>query len=385
VVGWLLAALGGAKPFPVLVLQGEQGAGKSTASRVIRALVDPSTAPLRSPPREVRDLLVSAANSHVMALDNLSGLNPELSDALCRLSTGGAIDVRQLYTDLEQVLVELQRPVICNGIDDIATRPDLAQRSLVINLKEISDHERISETEFWDLFGIDRPIIFAALLDGLVTALQRRQVVQMKRLPRMADFALWVTAAEAAFGWDGDFMAAYSQNQQEAVEAGIEASPVGPAIMALMAGRNGWSGKPTELLAALTDIAGKQVARSKDWPQSTKGLKNILTRLGPSLRKAGIEWETRRTSSARYYEITKVPIDTSHTSQTSRFDNHASFRVTESVTDSEAYENASQSETGDYVGFDANSDHDGCPASASDSSQSNRGGIKLNDQNVEVF
>jgi len=306
VIGWLLAALGGAKPYPVLVLQGEQGAGKSTASRVVRALVDPSTAPLRSPPREVRDLLVSAANNHVVVLDNLSGLTPELSDALCRLSTGGAIDCRQLYTDLEQVLVDVQRPVIANGIDDIATRPDLAQRSLIVNLREIPDDKRIPESRFWENFEAAKPRILAALLDGLVMAVRNRRSVRLERLPRMADFAVWVTAAEAAFGWDGDFMAAYTRNQQEAVEVGIEASPVGTALLALMSERDRWSGKPTELMAALADIAGEKASRSKAWPQSTKGLKNALTRLAPSFRKLGIRIErSNRGDLGRPYILTR--------------------------------------------------------------------------------
>ena len=48
VVSWLVAALRPRGPYPVLVLQGEAGSAKSTAVRVLRELVDPNTAPLRS-------------------------------------------------------------------------------------------------------------------------------------------------------------------------------------------------------------------------------------------------------------------------------------------------------------------------------------------------
>ncbi|WP_411726402.1 hypothetical protein [Methyloglobulus sp.] len=67
IIGWILYALGGVKPYPILILQGEQGSGKSTTSRVIRALVDPSSVPLRSPPREPKGLLVSAGNPRCRA------------------------------------------------------------------------------------------------------------------------------------------------------------------------------------------------------------------------------------------------------------------------------------------------------------------------------
>jgi hypothetical protein len=115
-VTWLLAALRDRGPYPVMVLSGEHGSAKSTFSGILRALVDPNTAPLRALPRENRDLFIAANNSHVLAFDNLSGLPWWISDTLCRLATGGGFAVRQLYTDQDEVLFAATRPVILNGI-----------------------------------------------------------------------------------------------------------------------------------------------------------------------------------------------------------------------------------------------------------------------------
>jgi hypothetical protein len=90
-VAWLLAALRARGPYPLLLLNGEQGSAKSTVARVLRSFADPSVAPLRSAPRDDRDLIIAASNSWVVALDNLSTVQPWLSDALCRLATGGAL------------------------------------------------------------------------------------------------------------------------------------------------------------------------------------------------------------------------------------------------------------------------------------------------------
>jgi len=157
VIGWLLCALGGVKPYPILIFQGEQGTGKSTNTKLLRSLVDPSSVPLRSPPKDTDQLLVSAGNTHVVAMDNLSGLKPEISDCLCRLSTGGGIDKRALYTDNEQLLIDIQKPVIINGIDDIASRPDLSERSIILNLPVILNGKRRREKEFWEAFEVDKP------------------------------------------------------------------------------------------------------------------------------------------------------------------------------------------------------------------------------------
>src|SRR5690606_12114410 len=103
----------------------EQGAGKSTAARLIRRLVDPHIAELRAEPRTIDDVMVAAARSRVIALDNLSGIPPWLSDALCRLSTGGALTKRELYTDADEIILEAVRPVIVTSITDVITRGDL--------------------------------------------------------------------------------------------------------------------------------------------------------------------------------------------------------------------------------------------------------------------
>jgi hypothetical protein len=126
VVAWALAVLRNRGPYPVLVLSGEQGSAKSTFTAILRALLDPNTAPLRALPREDRDLFIAARNGHVLAYDNVSALPAWISDTLCRLATGGGFAVRQLYTDQDEVLFDATRPVILNGIEDIVTRPDLA-------------------------------------------------------------------------------------------------------------------------------------------------------------------------------------------------------------------------------------------------------------------
>ena len=130
VVAWALACLRNRGPYPVIVLSGEQGSAKSTFSAILRALLDPNTAPLRALPREDRDLFIAASNGHVLAFDNVSGFPAWISDTLCRLATGGGFAVRQLYTDQDEVLFDAARPVILNGIEDIVTRPDLADRAV---------------------------------------------------------------------------------------------------------------------------------------------------------------------------------------------------------------------------------------------------------------
>src|ERR1035437_950393 len=101
-LAWLAAAIRPTGPYPILVLQGEQGSAKSTMGKMLRRIADPVAALVRTPPRTDRDLLIAAINSWVIAYANLSGIPQWLSDALCRLATGGGVSTRELYSDTEE-------------------------------------------------------------------------------------------------------------------------------------------------------------------------------------------------------------------------------------------------------------------------------------------
>ena len=235
VLAWLVTAYRPGRPFPVLALHGEQGSAKSTTARVLRALIDPNKAALRSEPRNEQDLMIAATNGWLIALDNLSRVQTWLSDALCRLSTGGGFATRELYANNEEVLFDAMRPVLLNGIEELATRSDLLDRALVLNLPTIPEDKRRSEADVQSEFEATRPAILGALLDAVSSALRRLGTGKLSHLPRMADFALWATVAEPALSLpDGAFLRAYYGNRIAANDLALDASPVAAAISALM-------------------------------------------------------------------------------------------------------------------------------------------------------
>lgn len=291
---WLVAACRPKGPYPILILQGEQGSAKSTMVRFLRRIIDPSSALVRTPPREDRDLLIAAANSWVLAYDNLSGVSPWLSDSLCRLATGGGFSTRELYTDSDEVFFDAMRPVVLNGIDHLAERADLADRAVILNLPHIETKDRKDEAQLYANFERDLPQILGALFTAVSAALARLPETKLESKPRMADFALWATAAEKALGFsEGAFMSAYGENRTDAIQETLEADPVGAAILVLMEQLRGehkretWEGTCKELLSDLEQLAG-DVKKSRAWPQNPRGLSGRLRRLVTILRESGI-------------------------------------------------------------------------------------------------
>jgi hypothetical protein len=151
--GCLLAALRGRPPYPVLAMAGPPGASKSTAIRFLRDLIDPHEIEPGALPREVRDLAIASSKRFVQAFDNLSGIPAAVSDMLCRLSTGGGFAIRSLYTDSEETVFSYTRPVMLAGIEDVAGKHDLSDRTSSLVLERIPEPAKKGLSEIQTAFG----------------------------------------------------------------------------------------------------------------------------------------------------------------------------------------------------------------------------------------
>ena len=317
IVGFLIGAMRPRGPFPILALFAEHGAGKSSAARIIRSLVDPSIAPIRAEPKDARDLMISANNNWCIAFDNLSHIPSWLSDALCRLSTGGGFATRALFTDQDEVIFDAQRPCMLMAIEEVANRSDLLDRCLIVALLAISDDKRRTETELLAAFESVRPLILGALLDAVSTALRRVAHVKLAKLPRMADFATWVTAAEPGLGWDeNSFMDAYMANCAVANQVAIESAQISAPLLKLLKDCGAWSGTCSDLLDELKSRVPIDVLRHKHWPANAQALSGRLKRLATNLRKIGWAAEWHRDGSQRTVSISRCDPSAKNESQT---------------------------------------------------------------------
>lgn len=300
-LAWMLGALRANGPYPILALHGEHGSAKSTTARIVRSLIDPSTTPLRTEPRDGRDVMIGARNAWCLVFDNLSALPLWFSDMLCRLSTGGGLATRELYSDAEEVLFEAQRPVILTGIEEIASQGDLLDRILILELPGIDDDHRCTEANFWKAFEQGRPLILGALLDGVSGALRVLPTITLSGLPRMADFAVWASAGLTALGGEpSTFLTAYAANRDRSHEVALEASLLAAVVETLVAVNGGsWEGTATELLKTLTDQADESVRRQRGWPASARAASNALRRLQNDLRAVGVCIEFRKEPGGR--------------------------------------------------------------------------------------
>jgi hypothetical protein len=284
IVAWLLDALRNGGAHPVLVINGGEGTAKSTLVEILRALIDPSRTPLSGLPRTERQF--DNAQGYLRPYDNVSHIPKQVSDSLCRTSAGSR-----------------GHPIILNGIEDPVMRPDLADRCLFVNLAPVSDRQRRSQQEIWITFEKMQPKILGALLDAVADGLRALPTTRLDELPRMADFALWVTACEVAVWPKGTFIAAYNNNRTEAATKLIETDVVATAVQTFLAKRRPWSGTATELDIALR-VAARNLEGAKGWPAAPRNLADRLRGLASSLGKTGITVTFERAGHNRTRVIT---------------------------------------------------------------------------------
>jgi len=308
IAGWSLDVVRGIGPHPILALTGEQGTGKSLLARCLVSLIDPQSPALRSPPRDERDLVAAARRSRIIAIDNLSGLSVDQSDAYCRSSSGAGVSLRKLFSDGEEFTYDDgARPILFTSITDVVVRGDLSDRTLHVGLERIV--ERKAEAELWAKFEAARPRILGALLDAVAGALRELSAVRAQRLdlPRMADHALWVTAAESTLGWPpGTYLAALDANRREAASTPLEGSLLILPLLNLLRDQGGsWRGPAQHLLSELERRVDEVTRRRESWPRHPRQLADELRRLAPSMRSAhGVEIDSKRTKAARVLSVT---------------------------------------------------------------------------------
>jgi NAD(P)-dependent dehydrogenase (short-subunit alcohol dehydrogenase family) len=193
-----------------------------------------------------------------------------------------------------------------NGIEEIVTRPDLADRAVFLTLEPIPEKNRRPEAELWAEFKAQRPCLLGVLLDAVAEGIKRLPHTHLEQLPRMADFALWATACETALWPAGTFWSAYCTNRGEAAQSVLEADSIALLVRKLVDQRTVWTGTCADLLEELSSLLGDMSVRPKGWPDSPRKLSGRLRRAASPLRTVGIEIEFSREGSRTRNRIVTI-------------------------------------------------------------------------------
>ncbi|MFE2117445.1 ATP-binding protein [Streptomyces microflavus] len=313
-LAWLVGCLGPSVPVPAPFLTGPQGAGKSTAGRMLVRIIEGMTGDLRRAPKDEENLITAVAAGWVTALDNLSHLAPDLSDLMCCIVTGAESIKRALFSDGDVVRSRYRRPLLLTGIDVGVIRPDLAERLLPLRLER--PKVRRTEAELWREFEAALPVILGSLLD--LTVKVRATEADIPSDLRMADFAHLCAQIDAATGFGT--LPAYRSSLDELNDDVIEGDLLAQTVLKHAAGLDpGTETRMTssEWLHLLSGLYSGDDFRPlpKGWPTTGKVLSDRLKRLQPTLAARGLLVDWGRTKEGRYVEMTRRPALPAHEQQ----------------------------------------------------------------------
>ncbi|MET9534685.1 ATP-binding protein [Streptomyces sp. NPDC006649] len=305
-LAWLIGCLGPSVPVPAPFLTGPQGAGKSTAGRMLVRIIEGMTGDLRRAPKDEENLITAVAAGWVTALDNLSHLAPDLSDLMCCIVTGAESIKRALFSDGDVVRSRYRRPLLLTGIDVGVIRPDLAERLLPLRLERPS--VRRTEAELWREFEEALPVILGSLLD--LTVKVRATEADIPSDLRMADFAHLCAQFDTATSLRA--LPAYRSSLDELNDDVIEGDLLAQTVLKHAAGLDpGAATRMTssEWLHLLSGLYSGDDCRPlpKGWPTTGKVLSDRLKRLQPTLAARGVLVDWGRTKQGRYIEMTRRP------------------------------------------------------------------------------
>lgn len=294
---WLVSCFVPDIPHAMTIIHGEKGAAKSTTCELIKKLIDPSALDTLNLSNDDGSLKVSLQKHYYLPFDNVSEISKNISNILCRAVTGCAFQDRKLHTNGDDYIFKFKRCVTINGINNVANRSDLLDRSILLELERISEDKRREQREVYQSFEADRPYILGAIFDILSKAMKIYPTIKLKKLPRMADFCHWGYAIGEAIGGYGDeFLKEYTTNRSVQNEEAIESDIVSYLIYELMRDRTEAEARVSDWLTKILEIAPLYGIdqRHKDMPKCPNQLSKRIGEVKSNLNGMGITYEFDR-------------------------------------------------------------------------------------------
>ncbi|PIR83675.1 hypothetical protein COU18_03275 [Candidatus Kaiserbacteria bacterium CG10_big_fil_rev_8_21_14_0_10_51_14] len=311
-------------PHPILYVHGPAGSRKSTLCEVLLKFVSPSSLGVIHFTKNTEELKQTLYHhSAFVCLDNVTGIDSECADLLCRAVTGSGFTKRKLYSDTDAVIFRIEANIAINGVNLGSSREDLLDRCLLLGLERIPDSERKELADVFTSLDTARPRIFGAILNAVSRAMAIKPTVRTDNLFRMADFTAWGCAIAEAIGYSQQsFLDAYSRNIGEQIEEVIESNIVATLIIELMCDDETveWTGTPTMLFEEIKRLAFNRIPLQtsegatlyerrqieKKLPENANALTRLMRHLAPVLEKKGIKWERDNTGKERRIVIRRL-------------------------------------------------------------------------------
>lgn len=289
--------------YPSITINGPQRSGKSTLSKILKRIIDPSVAEAEIFPESLDDLKVTLNKSYYVSFDNMSSLSKKHSDFLCSVVTGTAVVSRKKFCDDAAFIISLKKGFCLNGITQYVKRDDLAERMLFLNTQTISTTD-IKEETLWENFEKDLPYIMGGIFDLLSKGIRDYSNIDRTSPIRWGDFYRFAYCTVENMGMRGielDEILKETQSVQE--ETNYENNPLLKLVVDFVDECEGtWESSPEQLHKFLINFMKDKLEHKHYYnvlPKSANQMSRKLFELQTSLLSVGIKIEKDKNVNGR--------------------------------------------------------------------------------------
>ena len=302
---------------PMLTIVGEKGSGKTTTGSRLKNLVDPmgigiDSEALEGLPRTLENLDMRTIGSSCIIYDNIDSIPQTISDALCRVVTGGGSVNRQFYTNQGLVINRYKRAQIMTAVEMPVMKADLQSRSILIQPGKITGMYR-SEEEMKEEWEEALPELRGFIFSLAAEVKSRIKGTTHKPLSRLSDFTVIIQIVDDVIdefcGVNIDSAKVFSDvNRDQAHEAL-------PDIVRFMISSDSVidiEGYPEQILGKLKNKAENENVSTKTWGSTGRWIANIF-RDHMSVIEEHFEVTIEKKRRGKHYTISRVSSDRDET------------------------------------------------------------------------
>ena len=245
-------------------------------------------------------------NRYLTVFENVSKIDTDTSDILCRAVTGSSNVKRAHYKNLEEIIMTFKRKIILNGVTPKFNNGDLQTRLIKYNKKNKKEITFLTDSQFEEKFVALRPRVLGEVFTVILRVLGKIDGYTITAKTRMAEFERWGELISQELGYpENSFGKIYEDKMKDSSIEDKDNYPIIGIIESLMEGKPEYVDTVSNLYNQIKNLAIQNGLDIKEkyvsFPKAANQLIDRMTDVGTIFDNLGIGFKTWHNTDGKEY------------------------------------------------------------------------------------